>query len=718
MSAMPFASTPAEDSKRAVSLSYGDSIEKQPVSHTAGVLELERAKASFSSADLIPFMVGQRPQNISKFKHLFESEPFEDHTADYFKSYEELFVAGLKRVGKGMEILRSNPKLLVTHMAQKVAMADFFDSAHLAGIHFSMFLTYIKTQANDEQQKAWMPGATAGKYMGAYAQTELGHGSNVRGLETTATYDKATCEFEIHSPTITSTKWWPTGMYASTHGVVFARLIDGEGRDQGFHGFFMQFRDERGFLLPGVEIGEIGPKVNGLHANIGYARFNRVRVPRFNLFARYSQVTPEGKYIKAPRKLSKFKYISMMNIRVGIVGHSYRGLAQAATIAVRYSCVRVQGFKDTQSSDAISTGENCVMDYKMQQYRLFKAVALAYGFFWNARYIADYLKRVQDEIVAGNDAAADELPELHATCAGLKVWTSVWAHANIEDCRKACGGQGFLLSSGVSEQSRSFAEQVTVEGEQVILSLQVARFLIKAVDAVDRGESVAGTVTYLLDPALADIGARLSTGADAGSNAVDPNLLLDMLKDRASRTAREVHGLFQAAIKRGLPFDKALNSVAITAYKSAECHSAFVIARNNYTALQEYVKDPSTFAVLSKLFELMCLQIVRENAGDWIDVLDSGKVAALLARTDTLLDLIRPDAVALVDSFGFLDSQLKSAIGRHDGHVYEAILREAKRSPLNQSPRMLGWEHLAPGLDLDFLKEGAKKQRQAAGARL
>ena len=52
------------------------------------------------------------------------------------------------------------------------------------------------------------------------------------------------------------------------------------------------------------------------------------------------------------------------------------------------------------------------------------------------------------------------------------------------------------------------------------------------------------------------------------------------------------------------------------------------------------------------------------------------------------------------------------------GEVYEAILREAKRSPLNQSPRMLGWEHLSKGLDLDFIKEGAKKQRQARGAKL
>jgi len=41
--------------------------------------------------------------------------------------------------------------------------------------------------------------------------TELGHGSNVAGLETTATFDKETDEFIIHTPSLTATKWWIGG---------------------------------------------------------------------------------------------------------------------------------------------------------------------------------------------------------------------------------------------------------------------------------------------------------------------------------------------------------------------------------------------------------------------------------------------------------------------------------------------------------------------------
>ena len=60
--------------------------------------------------------------------------------------------------------------------------------------------------------------------IGAYAQTELGHGSNVRGIETIAVYDKNTEEFVVHSPTLSSSKWWPGALGTSaTHAAVMAR---------------------------------------------------------------------------------------------------------------------------------------------------------------------------------------------------------------------------------------------------------------------------------------------------------------------------------------------------------------------------------------------------------------------------------------------------------------------------------------------------------------
>jgi len=94
---------------------------------------------------------------------------------------------------------------------------------------------------------------------GCYLQTELGHGTNVGKLETTATYIPETKEFEIHSPTITSTKWWIGALgKTATHGVVQAKLIIG-GKDFGPHLFFVQLRSlEDHKPLPGIVIGDIG----------------------------------------------------------------------------------------------------------------------------------------------------------------------------------------------------------------------------------------------------------------------------------------------------------------------------------------------------------------------------------------------------------------------------------------------------------------------------
>lgn len=84
---------------------------------------------------------------------------------------------------------------------------------------------------------------------GCYLQTELGHGTNVARLETTATFVPETQEFDIHSPTLTSTKWWIGALgKTATHGVLQAKLILPGGVDAGPHLFFVQLRSLGMFL--------------------------------------------------------------------------------------------------------------------------------------------------------------------------------------------------------------------------------------------------------------------------------------------------------------------------------------------------------------------------------------------------------------------------------------------------------------------------------------
>jgi acyl-CoA oxidase len=96
----------------------------------------------------------------------------------------------------------------------------------MSTLNLTMFRTTLENMMTPEQKKKWMPLVQNFRIMGAYAQTELGHGSDIAGLETTATFDQETDEFIIHTPTLKATKWWPGDLgNFSTHAVVFARLI-------------------------------------------------------------------------------------------------------------------------------------------------------------------------------------------------------------------------------------------------------------------------------------------------------------------------------------------------------------------------------------------------------------------------------------------------------------------------------------------------------------
>ena len=69
-------------------------------------------------------------------------------------------------------------------------------------------------------------------------------------------------EFELNSPSVTLFKWWPGGLgNTANYAVVMAQLETG-GVDRGVHPFLVQIRDEdTHHPLPGVIVGEIGPKI-------------------------------------------------------------------------------------------------------------------------------------------------------------------------------------------------------------------------------------------------------------------------------------------------------------------------------------------------------------------------------------------------------------------------------------------------------------------------
>jgi acyl-CoA oxidase len=73
------------------------------------------------------------------------------------------------------------------------------------GVHFGLFLNALRGQATPAQLSYWVNKGLLSCHglIGCFAMTELGHGSNVAGLETTCTLDEASDEFIVHTPSLT-----------------------------------------------------------------------------------------------------------------------------------------------------------------------------------------------------------------------------------------------------------------------------------------------------------------------------------------------------------------------------------------------------------------------------------------------------------------------------------------------------------------------------------
>lgn len=96
----------------------------------------------------------------------------------------------------------------------------------LFNLHFTMFKDAIEVWGTPEQSGYWKNLMNDNVIFGTYVQTELGHGTYLRGLETTATYDKNSKEFIIDSPTLTSIKFWPGGCKRIILGINLVLLHD------------------------------------------------------------------------------------------------------------------------------------------------------------------------------------------------------------------------------------------------------------------------------------------------------------------------------------------------------------------------------------------------------------------------------------------------------------------------------------------------------------
>ncbi|GMI96190.1 acyl-CoA oxidase 1 [Hibiscus trionum] len=650
----------------------------------------ERSKASFDVEEMKIVWAGSRQayELSDRISRLVASDPVFRKDNRTMLSRKELFKDTLRKTAHAVK------RTVELNLSEEESSTlwNYVDQPAYANLHWGMFIPAIEGQGTEEQKQKWLPMAYKMQIIGCYAQTELGHGSNVQGLETTATFDPQTDEFVIHSPTLTSSKWWPGGLgKVSTHAVVYARLIT-NGQDYGVQGFIVQLRSlDDHSPLPGITVGDIGMKFgSGAYNSMdnGVLRFDHVRIPRDQMLMRVSQVTREGKYVRSdfPRQLL---YGTMVSVRQIIVSESSIALSRAVCIATRYSAVR------RQFGSQNGGPETQVINYKTQQSRLFPLLASAYAFRFAGEWLqwlyTDVTKRLQ-----ANDFST--LPEVHACTAGLKsITTSATADA-IEECRKLCGGHGYLSCSGLPELFAVYIPNCTYEGDNTVMLLQVARILMKTVSQLVSGKKPGGTTTYL---GRVEHLMQCHCEVQRAEDWLKPSVILEAFEARAARMsvtcAKTLSGFSN--------LEEGFAEISSDLVEAAVAHCQLIIVSKFIEKLQQEIPGKGVKTQLENLCNVYALSLLHKHLGDFVSTgcITPEQSALANEQLRLLYSQVRPNAVALVDAFNHTDHYLGSVLGRYDGNVYQKLYEEAWKSPLNDTDVPDGYhEYIRPFLKQHF----------------
>ncbi|KAI8145925.1 acyl-CoA dehydrogenase/oxidase [Fennellomyces sp. T-0311] len=667
------------------------------------LLQAERAKATFNVDSLSKFVYGQDYlERLNRITRVLESEPAFEKTQRYYQSRPEKLAHAYEKDKRAVELAEE----LKWDMEDKFIMTALYEQSSPFHLHNGMFVPTLEGQCNEEQRKLFLERAQRFEIIGCYAQTELGHGSNLQGIETTATYINETNEFEIHSPHLTSSKWWIGGLGKTANfAIVMARLIL-NGEDLGPHPFCVQIRSlEDHRPLPGITVGDIGPKFGYATTDNGFMLFDHYRVPHISFLAKYSQVMPgTGEYSKPPN--AKLSYGTMVRIRAGIVNDSGTTLARGATIAVRYSAVRRQ-FVDAAeprkwNGELIETP---VIDYTMQQYRLLSKVAAAYALRFTGREMLRLYYLNQEEMKKGNFGL---LADLHASSSGLKSLTTTMALEGLEDCRRACGGHGYSMFSGLSMSYQEYLPNVTFEGDNYVLTQQTARYLLKTFRNVIAGKSKPSehnvTINYITEYLK---NPKATLPATTGSELLNPEVILNAFGFRA---AFGIAQIAQDLDKNG----RSWNSVLVDISRVSKAHCQYVLVHNFFVTLQQASEKELAAPernILQSLAYLFALYTMENESSEFFEsgYLSPAQAKLLKQQVLELVAQVRPNAVPLVDAFAFSDYYLASALGRYDGQVYEALAEFAEREELNQTLVVDSYEKCIK----PFVYRGLQRQRDA-----
>lgn len=428
-------------------------------------------------------------------------------------------------------------------------------------------------------------------------------------------------------------------------------------------------------LLPGVLAGDIGPKAYGGFGSVdnGYLQLDHVRIPRKNMLQRFAKVDAKGVY--TPPKHDKLSYGSMVYLRAGIPEVQGWNLARATTTAIRYSTVRRQ-FKAGPKEDQ----EAQVITYAGVKYRLVPLLAKAYTLIFAGRQFWGMYEEMLDGLVKRGDVSM--LAEVHTLSTALKA-TSTWdAVTGIEEARKSMGGHGFSALAGVGHIFANATPAQTYEGDNYVISQQIARSLLKSLAFISKSPKAASALpksaqylTTLLQP---------TSFAQAKSSASSPVSWLCPRTQLAALTHRAANSVLNLAQRMRKDPTQPISAHSFETAGVARAHAELYFARAFYEVLEgpKVQKNSAEYKALLTLAQISGLDMLLGKAQP--ELLVSGYLSASQARDmktayEGLVDGVSTELlVGLTDAFGLDDWEL-GVLGRKDGKVYEGMWAEVRK---------------------------------------
>ncbi|KAK9152944.1 hypothetical protein Sjap_000424 [Stephania japonica] len=503
------------------------------------------------------------------------------------------------------------------------------------GVHFFLWGGAIQFFGTKRHHDKWLKDTEKYLIKGCFAMTELGHGSNVRGIETVTTYDSSTGEFVINTPCESAQKYWIGGAANhATHTIVFSQLnID--GTSQGVHAFIAQIREADGTIRPNIRIADCGHKIGLNGVDNGRIWFENVRIPRENLLNRVADVSPDGQYlssIKDPDQRFAAFLAPLTSGRVTISVSAIYSAKVSLAIAIRYALTR-RAFSISPNGPEV-----LLLDYPTHQRRLLPLVAKTYAMGFGGNYLKSiYVKRTPE---------ANKV--IHVVSSAFKA-TFTWHNMRtLQECREACGGQGLKTENRIGHLKSDHDVQSTFEGDNNVLMQQVSKALIaEYLAAQKRNKPFKGLGLEHMNEACPVIPAQL-TSSIVRSAEFQTAIFRLRERDLLTRFAAEVSNHQAQGQSKEYAF--------ILSYQVAEDLARAFTER---TLLQIFldteaaVSDGPLKNVLGLLRYMYALICMEEDASFLrYGYLSPENSAVVRKEVTKLCSELRPHALSLVSSFG------------------------------------------------------------------